>query len=110
MHDTESVSLLTDSIDTANPLLDAHRIPRQIVIDNHSAKLQVDAFTPDFRRKEYLHRRIVPEPIDLGQPFFVINFAVNHGTTHVVCAQSAKEVPQRSFEIRENYYLLISRK
>jgi hypothetical protein len=36
--------LLPDAIDTADPLLDLHRVPREVVVHDHVAELEVQTF------------------------------------------------------------------
>ncbi len=40
--------LLTEAINTSDPLFNLHRIPRQIIIHQDSTKLQVQAFASHF--------------------------------------------------------------
>ena len=45
-HEIEGVDvpLLADAVDAAEPLLQAGRVPRQVVVDHQPAELEVDAF------------------------------------------------------------------
>jgi hypothetical protein len=44
------LSLLANAVDAPQPLLQARRIPRQVVVDHQSAELEVDAFACRFCR------------------------------------------------------------
>ena len=39
----ERLKLLSQAVDAADPLLDLHRVPRQVSIDQHTARLKVQA-------------------------------------------------------------------
>jgi hypothetical protein len=41
--DTDDRVSLADAVDAADPLLDLHRVPRQVEVDHHAARLEVQA-------------------------------------------------------------------
>jgi len=43
VQDDDLLFLLTDPVDPADPLLDLHRVPRQVVVDDDRAELEVQA-------------------------------------------------------------------
>ena len=47
---------------TADPLLDALRVPRQVVVDDQRAELEIHAFCSRFGREH--DRRVVAEMLD----------------------------------------------
>ena len=60
----QHVVLLADPVQPAEPLLDLHRVPRQIQIDHDVAELQVAALAGGLGGQQ--HRRLVAERRDRG--------------------------------------------
>jgi hypothetical protein len=52
---------LANTVDAAEPLLQAVGVPRQVVVDHQIGALQVDALPCCVGGKQYLHVWIVPE-------------------------------------------------
>ena len=50
----EAVLLLAVPVDAAHPLLQPHRVPRDIVVDHEPAELKVDAFSGGLRGDQNL--------------------------------------------------------
>src|SRR3546814_12943806 len=46
--DVDRLRLLSDAIDTTNPLLHLHRIPGQVPLEENTTKLDVEPLPPDF--------------------------------------------------------------
>src|SRR3712207_9226669 len=44
--------LLAVTVDTADPLLDTHRVPRQVVVEHRRAELEVEALRAHLRRQQ----------------------------------------------------------
>ena len=63
--DDGDVARLPVAVATADPLLDALRVPRQVVVDDGVAELQVQPFRPRFRRDQ--DRGALPELVDERQ-------------------------------------------
>src|SRR5260370_42575589 len=57
---------LTKAVDSAYPLLHAHWIPRQIVIDHGAAELEVDALNTDLGGYQDADRGVFSETLELG--------------------------------------------
>src|SRR5690606_11002332 len=53
--------LLADAVDATEPLLEAIRIPRQIVVDHQIGALEVDAFASGIRRDEHPNLEVTPD-------------------------------------------------
>ena len=47
--------LLSDAVHPANALLDPHRVPRHVEVDDDVAELQVQTFTTGIRRNQHAH-------------------------------------------------------
>ncbi|MBV8278873.1 MAG: hypothetical protein JO170_26930 [Verrucomicrobia bacterium] len=62
VNDREPICVLTD---TADPLLNPHRIPGQILLQ-HMTELKVNAFATDFRGDQ--HTKPLPVPNDVERP------------------------------------------
>ena len=60
--DDDDVILLAVTMAAADALLDALRVPRQVVIDDHRAKLEIDALRAGLRRDHDL--ALVAEIVD----------------------------------------------
>src|SRR5690606_30301727 len=71
---------LTIAIDTTYALLHAHRIPRQVVIDDAIAELVIEPLAAHFRRQQHVYRpRIIlraAESVAQLSPLFFRNIAV----------------------------------
>src|SRR5208337_4315587 len=52
---------LADAVDTTDALLNAHRVPRHVVVDQHAARLEVQTLRSGFRAEENLDLRVLPE-------------------------------------------------
>ena len=50
-------------MDAANALFDGHRIPRQVVIEQHTGALEVDSFTTSRRGYKKLRAVVIPKPL-----------------------------------------------
>ena len=42
--DNDRVALLANPVNATNALLDAHRVPGQVVVEHHTRELKIDAF------------------------------------------------------------------
>ena len=62
IEDADSV-LLADTVHSADSLLDSHRIPRQVVIDEDVAELEVASFASRFSAYEDLRARKASKPL-----------------------------------------------
>src|SRR5699024_7226006 len=62
--DHHDVVLLAKTVDTADTLFHALRIPRQVIVDQHGAELKVDTLSGSFRSDH--DRPMVPEVIHQG--------------------------------------------
>ncbi len=72
---------LADAVDAAEALLDAVRVPRQVVVDHQVRALEVDALAGGVRGEQHLHLRVVPERLLRLQPLLAAHAAVDddHG-------------------------------
>ena len=61
---------LADAVDAAEPLLEAVRVPGQVVVHHQVGALEVDAFAGGVGRQQHLHLGVVPErlPAPSGAP------------------------------------------
>ena len=48
----DAIRCLTKSIDATDALLNLHRIPRQVVVDQHPGELKIDTFAADLGRDQ----------------------------------------------------------
>src|SRR6266516_25648 len=78
-HEIERVhiTLLADAVNAAKPLLQARRVPRQVVVDHQSAELEIDALACRFSRHADL---LLGPKLLLSTPAFMrvhpaVNFA-----------------------------------
>ena len=60
------------------PLLDAVRIPRQVVVDHQVGALEVDALSRRVRRQQHLHIGVALERLLRLQPVLATHPAVDH--------------------------------
>ena len=68
---------LTDAMDATEALLDAVRIPRQVVVDHHVGDLQVDTLAGSVGRHQHLRRRVHPETVLNRSPVVALDPAVD---------------------------------
>ena len=68
---------LADAVDAAKPLLDAVRIPRQIVVHHQVRALEIDAFARGVGGEENLHVLVVAKCLLDFQPLLAPDTAVN---------------------------------
>ena len=69
---------LSDAVDAPEPLLEAVRIPRQVVVHHQMRALEVDALAGGIGRQQYLHLGVVPERLLRLHPLLAAHSAVNH--------------------------------
>ena len=60
--DREYLGLLPETVDPADPLLDHHGIPRQVVVDQVVAELEIQPLAADLGRDQNTHGRVILEP------------------------------------------------
>ena len=72
---------LADAVDAAEALLEAVRVPRQVVVDHQVGALQVDALAGGVGGQQHLHLGVVPERLLRLQPLLAAHAAVDddHG-------------------------------
>ncbi len=83
---------------TPDALLDPHRIPRQIKIDDNAAKLQILAFPARFRTDE--HAAFGTKFVQSDASFFVAHPAVKSCCCNAFCAAELRKAHPDSHEIR----------
>src|SRR5579859_7476351 len=75
--DVQDLRLLAYTVNSADTLFDNHGIPRQIVVDDYTGSLEVDAFAPDFGRKQQVHVLGLQEIVDRTFPIIYRYKSVN---------------------------------
>src|SRR6266511_3114996 len=97
---------LSDAVDTAETLLQAVRVPGQIIVDHQvRAALQVHAFARGIVTDENAYLRIVVESSDVGLAHVARHAAVDHDNGFMLAnalADVAGEVFQRVARLGEN--------
>src|SRR5439155_14948490 len=68
---------LADTVDASEPLLDAVRVPRQVVVHHQVRALEVDALARRIRRQKHLDLRVVPERLLRLHPLLAAHTAMN---------------------------------
>ena len=94
---------------STDALFDLHGVPREIVIDQHMAKLEVDAFITNLAREEHSDIEIVPKLLE-ALPAFValriigsgLDVAIQSRAPDVDPLEPLFEVAQRLLEEREH--------
>ncbi len=71
----DALGHLTDAIDTPDPLFDAHRVPRQVIVDDETAELQIHTFGSDVRADQDATVSILAES---GYHGFLVEFRAAH--------------------------------
>ena len=64
VEDVDDLGLLAVAVEPADPLLDAHRVPRQVVVDHHVDELEVEALARDLGADEDVWPRLLAERLD----------------------------------------------
>ena len=93
---------LTDAVDAAEALLDAVRVPGQVVVHHQVGTLQVDALPGRVRGEQHLHLRVVQEGF-LGLAAVLAAHAAVNDDDGVGPAQQS---PDASFEVGESVPVL----
>src|SRR5882672_9858922 len=114
MADNDCLILLPNAINAPDTLLDAHRVPRQVIVEDHARKLKIDAFAADFRRQENGGAIRRAKPLDLGglpvneaiADDLRTHAAVNERAANPIGLQPPLEVSQCATEKREHDNLL----
>ena len=89
----DAAFVLTYTINTTDALLDTHRIPRQIIVDQERAKLQINTFARYLRGKEQFGFRIGPELVDQILLAFA-HAAHNEHTGNAILTQAFIQITQ----------------
>src|SRR3954462_3785818 len=103
---------LTNAVDAPEALLQAVRIPRQIVVHHQVGALQVDAFTSSVGGEKHLHIRIVQETRLRLTPVFATHSAVNQNDRLLAAEQRgdlALEIVESVPVLGEDHELLTRR-
>ena len=109
--DRHGLALLAVAVDAADALLDPHRVPRQVVVDEEVAELEVEALAADFGRQQHVDR----VGIFLGQreaaaqigPLLVRHIAVDQPDPQTRALPCGVEVAQRVAEGAEDKRLVV---
>jgi len=64
VQDVDLLGLLTEAVDSPDALLDLHRIPGQVVVDNHRAELEVEALARHPGRQHH----VAPAGTEVSDP------------------------------------------
>jgi hypothetical protein len=87
--DADCFAFLTVAVNTAYPLFHTHGIPRQIIIHEVVAELEVESFASNFGRKKDVDGiRIVfgkREALAKGGALFIMDVAMNNSETKARC-------------------------
>ena len=95
--------LLPDAIHPPNALLDAHRVPRHVEIDDDVAELQVQTFATRVGGNQ--HARILRELLQAARARFHVHAAVERGDSKTPASQIVHQHGLRGNELRENQHL-----
>ena len=85
--------VLTDAVYASDPLLDSHRIPWQVVVDQKVAELEVPALATSLGGDQYLRTRFVTESFDGPILFHRCLLTVEHVDTPPARSNQLGEVP-----------------
>ena len=69
---------LADAVDAAEALLEAVRVPGQVVVDHQVGALEVDALAGGVGGDQHLHLGVVHEALDDSAPLLAAHAAVDH--------------------------------
>ena len=104
---------LADAMDAAEALLQAVRIPRQVVVHHQVRALEIDAFAGGVGGQQHLHLGVVPERLLRLHPLFAAHAAVDHDDRLFAAEQgrdAAFQVIQRVAVLGEDDELLVWRR
>src|SRR5262249_10760858 len=101
----EYLALLTNAIDASDALLDGHRIPRHVEIDQRIAELYVAALAARFGAKEHRHSRA--EIDNGGVLVWAAHAAFKAREGEPFTRQKVGEVIERLVVVDEDQLLLI---
>src|SRR5258708_655338 len=94
--DCHCLALLAIAVDPSNALLDPHRIPREVVVDEQIAELEVQALAAHLGGEHHVDRIGIlfrqREPSTDASPLLVGNVAVNQGDAQTRLARMGIEV------------------
>ena len=100
---------LADAMDAPEALLQAVRVPGQVVVDHQMGALQVNTLTGGIGGDQYLDLRVVAEELLHLEPLFATHPAMdgNHGLNPTEQRTDAlHQVVQRVAMLREEHQLL----
>ena len=103
--DEDLLRLLPDSVDTADALLDLHRVPGEVVVDQHATELQIDALARHLGREQHRNLRVVAEAVDHVLLGFA-DAAMQELRLTAFLAEALSEVSQCALEEGEDDELL----
>ena len=104
---------LADAVDAAEPLLEAVRVPRQVVVDHQVSALKIDALARGVGGQQHLHLGVVPERLLRLQAILAAHAAVDddHG---LLAAEQRRDpllqIVQRVAVLGEDDELLVRRR
>ena len=99
-----NTSNLADPVDAADALLDCHRVPRNVEIDERVAELQVASLAAQFTAQQ--DRHTVPERGDRRILLRSAHRPVERGECHAAPTQQTGEVRQAVTMMHEHHLLL----
>ena len=81
VEDQHLVLGLTEAVDTADPLFDLHRVPRQVVVDDRRTELEVEALAGHPAREQHVELAAVGTGHQFGA-LVLVDAAVHDGHRH----------------------------
>ena len=108
--DGDGFALLPVAVQSTDPLLDTHGVPRQVVVDEHVAELKIQALATDLGREQDVNG--IPRLLRQGEsaadvPSFIFGHAsVDHPKPHGVLLQQASQIGERVPERAEHKRLV----
>ena len=93
---------LAETIDSADPLLDSHWIPRKVIVDDDAGKLEINSFATDFGRQQDVDVPCVSEA--RNSLVLVRHPAVQQDRADAILLQSLIQIVQGGPKIGEHHH------
>ena len=109
--DENALTLLAVAVNATNPLLNTHRIPRQVVIHNAIAELVVQTLTTNLREQQDIESIAVLARLLKQTPQFnallIWRPSVDHGDAHTIRPELLVKIVQRVTKAAEQHDLVV---
>src|SRR5258708_131737 len=101
----DSLCLLTDAVDPTNSLLNNHRIPWQVIVDENRGALKIDTLAANVRCQKHGNVRAFKKIVDRNFTFIDRDAPMDHTVNDLLIAKRLFQVFKRAAKEGENHHL-----